>query len=221
MVAQKRALHILNGMEMYKHFKETYFLEPGWMIPFNEAMCYGNTCADIFSDNFIEIRAEVHHVSPAQYAEITLTPLQPLFHEEFSHIVLWFDQDMFCQMNLLTILAWLDQRNDQRIIDLHLVDDDFEAIEHFTIRSTGYYTIYKQVLINKIFPQNIQPIPLRVGIKRYLNYLKKDSDLMLYIQKHQGLAIEELVLQLIRNFKNYGLGDAQYFEIIKHYFHKD
>ena len=76
---QKRTLHILNGMAMYNFFKKTQFLESELMIPFNEAMCYGNTCDDLFSDEFTEIRAKVHHVIPAQYAEITLNPLQPLF----------------------------------------------------------------------------------------------------------------------------------------------
>ena len=49
------------------------------MIPFNEAMCYGDTCTDIFSHEFIQIRAKVHHVTPKQYTEITLKPLKPLF----------------------------------------------------------------------------------------------------------------------------------------------
>ncbi|OIU71772.1 hypothetical protein BHE18_03700 [Rossellomorea aquimaris] len=107
-MALKETLNILNGTEMYKHFKETQFLDSKNMIPFNEAMCYGDTCEVIFSEEFNNIRAKVHHVTPAQYTDITLKPLQPLFSGEFGRIALWFDEDMFCQMNLLTILAWLD-----------------------------------------------------------------------------------------------------------------
>ncbi len=43
MMIQKNTLHILNGQAMYDYFKETRFLEDEMMIPFNEAMCYGNT----------------------------------------------------------------------------------------------------------------------------------------------------------------------------------
>ena len=61
---QKNTLHLLNGQAMYDHFKKTHFLEDEMMIPFNEAMCYGNTSNDLFSDEFVELRAKVHHVSP-------------------------------------------------------------------------------------------------------------------------------------------------------------
>jgi hypothetical protein len=210
-------VHILNGTEMYKKFKETHFLEPEWMIPFNEAMCYGDTCEDLFSDEFIEMRAKVHHVSPEQYAEITLKPLQPLIYGNFDRIALWFDEDMYCQMNLLTILAWLDQTDYKGSIDLNLVDDQFQPVLYYSLKAKGYDPLYKQVMIHKTLPQEVQPSPLKKGIDLYLNYLKKDSDLMLYIQKHQNVPIKELVSLLIENFKDHGLGDTQYFEMINSY----
>lgn len=212
---QKGELHILNGMEMYNYFKKTHFLEPELMIPFNEAMCYGNTCEDLFSDEFIEIRSNVHHVTPTQYAEISLNPLQPLFCKGFNRIALWFDDDMFCQINLLTILAWLDRTDYKGTIDFHIVGDNFKPVGYFTLKAKGYYALYKQVLIHKRVPQNVHPSPLKKGIELYLNYLNKDSDLMLYIQRHHDVPVTELVPVLIENFKDHGLGDTQYLEIIK------
>lgn len=212
---QKRVLNILNGMEMYKYFEKTHFLEPELMIPFNEAMCYGNTCEELFSDKFTEIRAKVHHVTPEKYAEITLNPLQPLFFEDFNRIVLWFDEDMFCQMNLLTILAWLDRTDYKRAIDLHLVGDNFQSNGYLTLKPDGYYELYKQVFIEKTSPQDVHPWPLKKGIEQYLNYLNPESDLMLYIQRHQDVPVQGLVNELVKNFKHYGLGDTQYFEMIE------
>ncbi|NEU31666.1 AraC family transcriptional regulator [bacterium LRH843] len=212
---QKKTLHILNGMEMYKYFKKNHFLEHELMIPFNEAMCYGNTCDDLFSDEFTEIRANVHHVTTQQYTEITLNPLQPLFYEDFNRIELWFDNDMFCQMNLLTILAWLDRKDYQGAIDLHIVADNFQSVGYFTLQPKGYFALYKRVLIHKKIPQDVHPSPLKKGIELYLNYLNKDSDLMLFIQKHQDVPAKELVHVLIGNFQDLGLGDTQYLEIIK------
>jgi len=200
---------------MYKYFKKTHFLESELMIPFNEAMCYGNTCDDLFSERFTEIRAKVHHVTSAQYAEITLTPLQPLFHEDFHRIVLWFDEDMFCQINLLTLLAWLDRTDYKGAIDLHLVDDHFQLLRSHSLKPNGYYALYKQVLVQKGYPQDVHPSSLKKGIELYLNYLNQDSDLMLYIQEYQDVPAKELVIRLIENFKDYGLGDTQYLEIIE------
>ncbi|MDV6379274.1 hypothetical protein ORD22_13725 [Sporosarcina sp. GW1-11] len=213
---QKTELHILNGMEMYRYFKETHFLETELMIPFNEAMCYGNTCEDLFSDEFIEIRAKVHNVTPAQYTEVTLCPLQPLFCSEvFNRIALWFDEDMFCQINLLTILAWLDQANYKGTIDLQIVGDNFQPVDYYVLKAKGYYSLYKQVVIHKIVPQNVHPRPLGKGIELYLTYLNKDSDLMLYIQRHKDFTTKELVAVLIEKFQDLGLADTQYLEIIK------
>lgn len=202
---------------MYHFFKKTHFLEGELMIPFNEAMCYGDTCNDIFSHEFIQIRAKVHHVTPEQYTEIALNPLKPLFSKNFTRISLWFDEDMFCQINILTVLAWLDQTDYKGSIDLHIVGDKFELMDSFTLNAEGYYAIYKQVLIQKEIPQHNFPAPLKTGIELYLTYLNKESDLMRYLKKYPDLSEKELVFKLIMEFQHYGLGDTQYLEIIRSY----
>jgi hypothetical protein len=212
---RKETLHILNGQAMYNFFKRTNFLEQELMVPFNEAMCYGKTCNDLFSNEFTEIRAKVHHVTPVQYSEFTLKPLAPLFSGTFTHIALWFDEDMFCQINILTLLAWLDQADHTEAIDLTIVDDQFGPMSHFTLKAQGYYARYKQVLIDKKMPENIYPDPLQKGVELYLNYLNPESDLMNYIHKYKDVPEEELMLALLKKFKKYGLGDTQYLEIIK------
>ena len=214
-MTQNKTLHILNGQAMFDYYEETHFLEQECMIPFNEAMCYGGTCDDLFSSEFIDIRAKVHHVTADQYIEHTLKPLQPFFDKEFAHIELWFDADMFCQINLITILAWLDQADYKDAIDIHIVADKFKPVSHFTVKSEGYYSIYKQVLNDKTMPENILPAPIKKGIELYLSYLNKDSDLVLYIQEHKAVPEKELVTALINKFTDYGLGDTQYFEIIR------
>jgi hypothetical protein len=211
----KNTLHILNGQEMHNCFQKTDFLKLETMIPFNEAMCFGNTSMDLFSEEFIEIRSKVHHVTPSQYTEITLLPLQPLFSINYTNIALWFDADMFCQINVLTILAWLDKNEYKGPIDFHLVGENFKPVEHFKLEAKGYYELYKQVLILKIMPNSIEPAPLKKGIQLYLQYLKQDSNLMMYIDIHEDVPEKELMFSLIEKFQEYGLGDTQYLEIIK------
>ncbi|BCB05129.1 AraC family transcriptional regulator [Bacillus sp. KH172YL63] len=213
-MTQTSTLHILNGTEMYHNFKEKKFLPQATMVPFNEAMCHGETCEHIFSDEFNETRAKVHGVTQAQYDDITLQPLQPLFEGDFSHIALWFDEDMFCQINVLTVLAWLDQQDYRGTIDLHLVDHQHQPVSKNKLNAGGYAAIYKQVMIHKTMPENVTPKPLQKGIQLYLNYLGKDSDLMRYIVEHQDVPAEELVPRLIEKFTEYGLGDRQYLTLV-------
>ncbi|MFE1245086.1 AraC family transcriptional regulator [Fictibacillus sp. NPDC058756] len=200
---------------MYRYFTNEHLLDDEIKLPFNEAMCYGNTIEDIFSKEFAEIRSKVHHVTRDEYAEVTLQPLLPLFNNKFEKIELWFDSDMFCQINYLTILAWLDQTNYLSTITLHIVDDQFEPIEIYPLQAQGYYELYKQVLIHKTSPGTIDLPPLKKGVELYLNYLKEDSAIMLYIQQNQHLSDDELAAELLKNFKEYGLGDLQYLDMIK------
>lgn len=210
-----RKLHILNGQEMYRHFTNTQFLKDELKIPFNEAMCYGNTSENIFSNEFAEIRSNVHHVTLEEYKDVTLEPLHSLFNHEFEEIELWFDADMFCQINYLTILAWLDQTNNQNTIRLHIVDDQFVPIENYALQAQGYCELYKQVLIHKTIPDSIYPPPLKKGVELYLHYLKEDNEIMQFIQQNQHLKENELTVELLDNFKEYGLGDLQYLNMIK------
>lgn len=214
-------IHILNGQSMYDFYKKTNFLKQEKMIPFNEAMCYGDVSKKLFSDEFIEIRSTVHRVTVEEYKEITLKPLHPLLNNEFTNIALWFDADMFCQINILTLLAWLDQLNHTKPIELHIVGDEFGVLETLTLTSTGYYTLYEQVLIDKTMPENISPTLLKKGIELYLNYLNPNGELMMYIKKHKNIPDKELMVKLLEEFTKYGLGDTQYMELIKSHRNND
>ncbi|MGE7664791.1 hypothetical protein ACQKMN_03650 [Ureibacillus composti] len=211
----EKVLHLLNGESMLHVFNTSHFLKGETLIPFNEAMCYGKTSSDIFSPLFNKIRASIHQVTVDEYKERTLKHLEPLFLKNFNRIELWFDFDMFCQINLLTVLGWLDQEHHKCSIKLHLVDDQFKPIEEYSLTSEGYYLMYKQVMVDRKMPSTIELSPLRKGINWYLSYLKKDSELMEYILLNINTTENELLLGLLNEFKHYGLGDTQYLEIIR------
>ncbi|HHU59913.1 TPA: hypothetical protein GXZ34_03215 [bacterium] len=103
-------LEILNGQVMYDHFNNLKNNNSIY-VPFNEAMCEGPPHIDIFSDAFITDRCKSLGVTYLEYKKITLEPLEPLLDNKFKEVILWFDEDMFCQINMLTILAYLDQNN--------------------------------------------------------------------------------------------------------------
>lgn len=211
----ENTLHILNGQWMYEHFKQSKFLEGEMMIPFNEAMCYGDVSDGIFSDEFAKKRAEVHHVTLQQYTEITLNPLEPLLNKQFTSLELWFDSDMFCEINILTILAWLDQNNYEEAITLHIVDDNFTPTERYTLSAKGFAQLYNQVVINKSMPVEINLPLLKRGVELYLSYLDCEGELQQFIRNQSNKSEKELVKVLLETFREYGLGDTQYIELIR------
>lgn len=214
-MVREQTLHILNGQAMYDYYKRTNFLQGQIMIPFNEAMCFGDTTEDLFTQSFVQKRAVVHNVTAEKYNEITMEPLKPLLSKDFTHIEMWFDADMFCQINILTILAWLDKYGHSNPIDLHIVGDKFEPIENCTLMAAGYNELFMEVLIHKTLPESIDLVPLRKGVELYLTYLHENSNLMMYIKKNHQMTEKELVYSLLENFKEYGLGDVQYLELIR------
>lgn len=105
-------LHVLNGTNMLDEYKNNgYLIEKSVYLPFNEAMCWGNVDGKIFSDTFIEQRVKSLKTTISEYKSIVIQPLEALLLNDFNTIVLWFGADMFCQINMLTILAYLDSIN--------------------------------------------------------------------------------------------------------------
>lgn len=213
----KNTLNILNGQSMYDYFKQHHFDENGVFVPFNEAMCVGQVTADIFSDQFNKCRCDALHVTFEHYNEVTLKSLQILCENQFSHIVLWFDDDMFCQINLLTLLAYLDQINYERKITFNLINRNFKVIDSFKFNVHGYNEIYKNVMINKCIPQNVKLSVMENGIRLYFEYLKEENEITAYISQHADLQNSVLLADLLKVFPKYGLGDTQYMQLIQMY----
>lgn len=210
----KKIINILNGQYMYDYFKRNNIITEGINISFNEAMCVGEVSKEIFADEFINKRCHTHKVSFDKYREITLKNLEPLIKLDFNTIVLWFDDDMFCQINLLTLLAYLDYANFKGEVYFNLVGKEFELLANYNINVEGYYEIYKRVMINKEEVKGVKIATLKEGIKLYLEFSKNENEITTYIKKHKNDDIDTLLHNLFNRFSNYGLGDTQYINII-------
>lgn len=205
-----KTINILNGQCMYDYFKENEVKYEGSIIPFNEAMCVGTATEEIFSEDFIKNRCRAHNVSIEEYEKITFNNLGQLLSGDFKKIVLWFDDDMFCQINMLTILAYLDYSGFTRDIVFNLVNNNYEIVESTNIHNRDYYKIYKDVMIKKRNRDDIEIPTLKEGIKLYLEFMKKDNEIVEYIKSHKDCTVQEL----ISKFYKYGLGDTQYIEVM-------
>lgn len=209
-------LHILNGQHMYEQFSSQQLMGKSDYAPFNEAMCVHDTVKPIFSDSFKQVRASGHEVSLAEYEAITVAPLEEtLFSKEYQCIVLWFGEDMFCQMNLMTVLAYLEQTSFKGTIYYHAVREQTYDVQETDITLGAYYDLYEAVLIDHRMPDvELMPVMYQ-GIKLYLELLNNDNEITKYIQTHQHLSHDEIVQNLLYLFPQYGLGDSQYLALIK------
>lgn len=207
-------LHILNGQAMYEHFSRSQLMGSGHYIPFNEAMCDNESCADIFSPAFNRLRAAGHRVSLAEYEDVTMKPLTCLLDKQYRCIVLWFGDDMFCQINLLTVLAYLEQISFQGTVYYHMVQELTYDVEETAIDPNNYQEIYLEVLLDHRLPTaKLMPV-MDQGIRLYLEYVQDDNSITAYIRDNIDQPQDQLLEHLFLLFPQYGLGDLQYIKMI-------
>ncbi|QHW34769.1 AraC family transcriptional regulator [Paenibacillus rhizovicinus] len=209
-------LHILNGQAMADQFAAHSLRIPQHdYAPFNEAMCANETCDAIFSDAFIRLRAAGHGVSMQDYDQMTIQPMKPLFEGKHDCIVLWFGDDMFCQMNMLTVLAYLQQTNYKGSLIFHQVNEQTGEIAVTDLPSDDYDLLYRQVLVQHASPATPSLPILRKGIELYLEYKKPENEITAFIKDNEKLSHNALMKCLFRRFPHYGLGDTQYVAIME------
>ena len=103
-------LHITNGDNFTEKLKELNL--SGDIITWREMLCEGKTETNVGSESFWKTRFEFlnknYKVSKSIFIEKTLKEYRTLCnHKKQDHIVLWFEYDLFCQINLLAVISWL------------------------------------------------------------------------------------------------------------------
>jgi len=213
---EERVLNVTNG----EYFNE-YFLREfgGEALPFCEAMMDGKAAREVFSEEFVAVRAGELGVSEKEYEE-KMEVFRVLLREKngYSRLCLWFGKDTFCQMNLLTLLAFLDQIRYGGKVVLNLVDDEsFERIgEGVVVDPKGYGEIYRLVFIERTMPESLGVLDPR-GVALYFDYHSPQGALAERIRKCGKKTERELLYLLMEESKEYGLSDLQAKKLIKAY----
>lgn len=141
-------------------------------------------------------------------------PLDNLFKKEYKCIVLWFGEDMFCQMNLLTILSHLEQSGYQGKVFLNSFREDEFKVNQTELKLGRYYSVYKELLVYHTKP-SIELVPVMYqAISIYFEMLKEDNEVVKYIKKNKDISTKELIQKLFTLFPTIGYGDTQYKELI-------
>ncbi|MBG48325.1 MAG: DUF1835 domain-containing protein [Pseudozobellia sp.] len=103
-------LHITNGDSFTEKLKSLKL--KGDIITWREMLCEGKALTTVGSESFWKTRFEFlnknYKVSKSWFIEKTLKEYRSLCnHKQQDEIVLWFEYDLFCQINMIAVLSWL------------------------------------------------------------------------------------------------------------------
>jgi hypothetical protein len=116
----KKTLHITNGSSLTNYLKELDI--PGDILTWQEMLCEGPTTRKINTPEFLTKRKKFLN----DFYHIELNEVE--FKEElailnntggFSEIILWFEFDLFCHINMLAVIKLLKEK--QMKLPLYLV----------------------------------------------------------------------------------------------------
>jgi len=103
-------LHITNGDITTNYLKKLNY--SGSFITWREMLSEGKTTSDIGSETFWKNRFEFlkssYNISKKSFIDYTLKEYRNLCkHKDQDEIVLWFENDLYCQINMLAVISWL------------------------------------------------------------------------------------------------------------------
>jgi len=106
-----KTLHITNGSSLTSYLNELNF--SGDFLTWHEMLCEGPTVEQVDTYEFVEIRRTFLN----KYYNIDIDEYK--FHREleilddiknYSKIILWFEYDLFCHINLVAVISLLQQK---------------------------------------------------------------------------------------------------------------
>ncbi len=115
-------LHITNGDSFTQRLQKLRL--KGEIITWREMLCEGKTETNVGSEAFWKTRFDFLHknynVSKSWFVEKTLKEYRSLCnHKKEDEIILWFEYDLFCQVNMLAVISWL--KTHRRHVQISLV----------------------------------------------------------------------------------------------------
>ena len=108
---KKKQLHITNGSVLTGYLNEVGY--KGDIITWHEMLCEGPTRVNIDSDDFFKTRAGFF--SKTYNIDLDIEAIKDEISklnnpELYSEIVLWFEYDLFCHINLIAVISLIQQK---------------------------------------------------------------------------------------------------------------
>lgn len=211
-----RTINITNG-ECFNEYFEKKYKTSG--IPFNEAMMSGDAPEPIFDNAFIAARAAVHTITPSEYNKKMIAFSDFIKNtDNCDEAVLWFGNDAFCQINMITVLALLESVGfEKKVYSVIINDSSFEIKREKTQIPLGTWRdVYRYVLQLKksiLFGDDI----LDNAVRLYLDFVNENGMLARYVKKNAVKSEYELTVELLKMSEAYGLSDTQALSLIRKY----
>ncbi len=119
----KDKLHILNGHSTLYLFKEAKI--NGDVFVWNEILSEGPVTYQVASEEFWELRrifvSETFGGEPKAYDELKENFQKLRQFREYREVVLWYEYDLFCQVNLMAVLSWIHGQGHRKTTIVSLI----------------------------------------------------------------------------------------------------
>ncbi len=115
------SLHITNGDFTTKKLQQLNI--NGEIITWREMLCEGKTVMQVGSEAFWKTRFDFlntsYKVTKRKFIDYTVKEYRNLCQQkQQDEITLWFDNDLFCQVNMLAIISWLKRYRQGRKVTI-------------------------------------------------------------------------------------------------------
>ena len=107
-------LHITNGSSLTEALHEIAIA--GDILTWNEMLCEGPTLCQIDSNEFFKTRESffknTYDIGANDYRQKFISELSKLnTNTDYDEIILWFEYDLFCHINLVAVISLLSQKH--------------------------------------------------------------------------------------------------------------
>lgn len=105
-----KVLHILNGDSIVQTLKDSGL--QGEIVVWREMLCEGEVCSEVGSDEFWKLRYQYFQqemgIPKLEYFDKIIKEIIKLDDlSNYNEVVLWFEYDLFCQVNLMALCSYL------------------------------------------------------------------------------------------------------------------
>lgn len=207
-------VHIVNGNSTAEILRKTSIV--GDIIVWREALCEGPLLFEVGSDEFWQKRQQFFYdnfkVDKLKYHEITIkeiTKIEKLI--AYKEVVLWFEYDLFCQVNLMALCTYL-LKNYKPSIQYHLicvgkeeVNEDWKTLADYSLQE--YVQLYKSK--TRIIFDDLQ-----VAERYWKLYCENDKEKMVNFQLEENTIFKYFQLAIEQHVKRFpdanGLNQIDY-----------
>lgn len=102
-------LHILNGDSTLMAMQQSKI--EGAKMVWREVISEGRAVGAVGAEEFWDVRTSFFEsffeIEGSSYQKLTIDEFEKLYaFQEYSEITLWFEYDLFCQLNMMALLSW-------------------------------------------------------------------------------------------------------------------